>query len=187
MMEADWEFEVGGDAPVIDACWPGLVDLQRAPEAAWNLPECAEFPALAEALATLNAAASPVWSSKCDFWPRLEAGEFDPDELDVPTDCAAHAMGCYIDLLPKIGWQQGQAEAASKQLCGLLRAVPLRSCRADLVIRRALVAAGEVDLGLTAYLTACEHTSAEAKLTLQAALTALTDAVGCVGEESTLE
>ena len=33
-MEADWEFEVGGDAPVIDACWPGFVDLRRIPGAA---------------------------------------------------------------------------------------------------------------------------------------------------------
>jgi hypothetical protein len=187
MMEADWEFEVGGDAPVIDACWTGLVDLQRAPEAAWNLPECVAFPALAEALTKLNAAASPVWSSKCDFWPSLEAGEFDLDELDAPADCAAHAVGCYIDLLPKIGWQQGLAEAACKRFCGLLRAVPLRLCRTDLVIRRALIAAGEMDLGVTAYLTACGPSSVEAKLTLEAALTALTDAVGCVGEESTLE
>jgi hypothetical protein len=27
-LEADWEFEVGGDAPVIDALWPGFVDLR---------------------------------------------------------------------------------------------------------------------------------------------------------------
>jgi len=186
-MEADWEFEVGGDAPVIDACWPGLVDLQRAPEAAWNLPECAEFPALAEALAKLNAAASPVWSSKCDFWPRLEADEFDADELDAPTDCVAHTMGCYIDLLPKIGWQPEQAEAACKRLCGLLHAVPLRSCRADLVIRRAFIRADVAGLGVTAYLTACGATSSQVTLALEAALTTLTNAVGCVEEESTIE
>jgi hypothetical protein len=30
-MEADWEFEVGGDAPVIDALWPGFVDLRLSP------------------------------------------------------------------------------------------------------------------------------------------------------------
>jgi len=39
-MEADWEFEVGPDtaglaAPVIDACWPGFVDLRHNPERAW--------------------------------------------------------------------------------------------------------------------------------------------------------
>ncbi len=31
-MEADWEFEVGGDAPVIEAHWPGFVDLRQNPE-----------------------------------------------------------------------------------------------------------------------------------------------------------
>ena len=27
-MEADWEVEVGGGAPVIEAFWPGFVDLR---------------------------------------------------------------------------------------------------------------------------------------------------------------
>jgi len=171
---------LGGDAPIIDACWPGFVDLQRAPEAAWNLPETAEFPALAEALAELNASASPVWTSKCDFWPRLESDEFDADELDASPGSFAHAMGCYIDLLPKIGWQPGQAATVCKNICVLLRGIPLRCCRADLVIRRAFISAEVAEQGVTAYLTACGHSSAEAALTLQAALTALTDAVGCV-------
>jgi hypothetical protein len=38
-MEADWEFEVGGDAPVIEAPWPGFVDLRLHPERAWQLSE----------------------------------------------------------------------------------------------------------------------------------------------------
>jgi hypothetical protein len=114
-MEADWEFELGADAagqaaPVIDAAWPGWVDLRRSPELARQLPEAAAFPALAEALIRLNSAASPVWSAKCDYWSSLEAGEFDPDELDAPPGCTSHATGCYIDLLPvsEGQWQQGQ-------------------------------------------------------------------------------
>ena len=31
-MEADWEFEVGGDAPVIEALWAGFVDLRSQPD-----------------------------------------------------------------------------------------------------------------------------------------------------------
>jgi hypothetical protein len=188
-MEADWEFEVGPDAaglaaPVIDACWPGLVDLRRTPERAWHLPEAAQLPALAEALAKLNAAASPVWSSKCDVWPHLEADEFDPGELDAPPGCAAHAMGCYIDLLPRSDrpWVLPElAAAACKRVCGLLCAVPLRCCRADLVIRRAVITLNPTDpeqmeLGITAYLTSCGESSAEAARTLQAALAAFADA-----------
>jgi hypothetical protein len=186
-MEADWEFEVGGNAPIIDACWTGFVDLQRTPEAAWNFPETAEFPALAEALAKLNAPASPAWTSKCDFWPSLTAEEFDADELDAPPGSSAHAMGCYIDLLPKKSMQQEQAAADCKRLCGLLRGVPLRCCRADLVIRRAFITAGVADLGVTAYLTSCGTSSAAAALTLRDALMALTDSVKCVRRESTIE
>jgi hypothetical protein len=184
-MEADWEFEVGPDAagfaaPVIDAFWPGFVDLRRDPERAWHLPEAAQLPALAEALAKLNAAASPVWTSKSDFWPRLEADEFDAGELDAPPGSMAHAMGCYIDLLPRDGQQWAQpaiAEAACKRVCGLLRAVPLRCRRVDLVIRRAFIVADRMDFGITAYLTSCGPSSAEAERTLAAALTALTDAL----------
>jgi hypothetical protein len=184
-MEADWEFEAGGDAPAIDACWPGLVDLRRAPERAWQLPETAHFPALAEVLAKLNAAASPVWTSKCDFWPHLEAGEFDPDELDAPPGCSAHAVGCYIDLLPRSGQQWLPPEMAAvwcKRLCGLLGALPLRCCRADFVLRRAVLTPDptdpeRVDLGVTAYLTSCGASPAEAEQALEGALAAFADAL----------
>jgi hypothetical protein len=172
-MEADWEFEVGGDAPVIDACWTGLIDLRNTPECAWQLPETAEFPVLAETLAKLNAASSPVWTSKCDLWRHLEEGEFDPDEMDAPHGHTDHAMGCYIDLLPGNGrrWISPEIAAAEcKRVCGFLRAVPRRCCRADLIIRRAFITRERVELGITAYLTACGGSSAEATQTLQAAL-----------------
>ncbi|MGA3080581.1 MAG: hypothetical protein ABSD44_04270 [Terracidiphilus sp.] len=201
-MEADWEFEVGGnvtapeapitkapirEAPVIDACWPGFIDLRLAPERAWHLPETAQLPALAEALVRLNDAGSPVWTSKCDFWPHLKADEFDSGELDAPPGCSAHAIGCYIDLLPgseQLWPQPAMAEVWCKQACDRLRGVPLRCCRADLVIRRAVIGPDSteplrLDLGITAYLTACGESSAEAERALQAALAALTDAVGC--------
>ena len=186
-MEADWEVEAGGDAPMIDAQWPGFVDLRLHPERAWQLPEAAELPALAEALATLNDAASLVWTSKCDVWPVLEPDEFDPDELDAPPGCAARAMGCYIDLLPRSDrlWA-APALAASwcKGVCARLRAVPLRSCRVDFVVRRALISPERMDFGITAYLTACGPSAAEANRTLQAALAAF---AGALCGQSTLE
>jgi hypothetical protein len=180
-MEADWEFEVGGDAPVIEAHWAGFVDLQRQPERAGHLPEVAQFPAFGEALARLNAADSPVWTSKCDFWPHLETSEYDPDELDAPPGCTAHAMGCFIDLLPKSDQQWAlpeMAEKACRRVCGLLSAVSLRCCRADLVIRRAIITSDVMDLGITAYLTSCGETPAAAAKTLEAALATFTDAFG---------
>jgi hypothetical protein len=191
-MEADWEVEVGAGAPAIEAHWPGFVDLRLHPERAWQLPEAAQLPALPEALAKLNAAASPVWTSKCDFWPVVEPNEFDPDELDAPPGCAAHALGCYIDLLPRGDrqWETPAAAAAAcKWLCGLLRAVPLRCCRVDFVVRRAFIAPdltgpAPLDLGITAYLTACGPSAAEAAQTLAATLEAL---AGVLCGQSTLE
>jgi hypothetical protein len=185
-MEADWEFEVGPDAaglaaPVIEAHWAEFVDLRDHPESAEHLPEAAQFPALGEALARLNAADSLVWTSKCDFWPHLEPGEFDPEELDALPGSSTHAMGCYIDLLPRSDQQwalPAMAEKACKRICGLLHAVPLGCCRADLVIRRVFITPDGMDLGITAYLTSCGESSAAAAEALEAALATFTDAFG---------
>jgi len=179
-MEADWEFEVGGDAPVIDAHWSGFVDLQRTPERARELPEAAQFPALVDALARLNAASSPVWTSKCDVWENLELEALDADELDAPSDCFAHPIGCYIDLLPKNDQPWPLPEVAAnqcRQVCNRLHKIPLRCCRVDLVIRRAYVAPDVMDLGITAYLTCCGASSPESTRTLSAALAAFPGAI----------
>jgi hypothetical protein len=182
-MEGDWEFEVGGDAPVIDACWPGFVDLQVSPERARDLPEAVQLPSLAAALEKLNSRQSPVWTSKCDFWPVLQSHEFDLDELDSPIGCFTNAMGCYIDLLPK-GDQRwpspAMASAFCRDLCSSLRAVPFRCCRVDLVIRRALIAPDRMGTGVTAYIVACGAGTDETRDTLGEALAAFVDAL-CSG------
>jgi hypothetical protein len=178
-MEADWEIEIGSDAPVIDAYWPGLVDLRRRPELAWNLPEAAQLSGLAEALARLNGAGSIVWTSKCDVWPLTESEAFDSDELNAPPGRIAFALGCYIDLISKSNWQWAVPAIAAevcKGVCCLLQAVPLDCCRVDLVIRRAILAADRADLGITAYFTCCGASIAEAQQTLEESLTAFAGA-----------
>jgi hypothetical protein len=176
-MEADWEVEIGSDAPVIDACWDGFVDLRHAPERAPELPEARDCPALGDALMRLNAASSPVWTSKCDVWP---PDNFDPYELDAPDLAGKCAIACYIDLLPRSDEQwpsPSLAVAPCQALCFHLRNVPLRGSRADLIVRRAVVAPGRPDLGITAYLTACGSTQAEARTTLASALDVFANAV----------
>jgi len=174
-MEADWEVEIGGGA-IIDACWPGLIDLRTSPGHAFDLPEAANFPSLAHSLVTLNAEDSPVWTSKCDLWPVLQ-GDFDPDELDAPPE-SAFGLACYIDLLPRSSqlWSTpALAVEWAKAACDRLRKIPLHSCRIDLIIRRAIVTPDgppdQLELGITAYLTACGATEAEAAQTLASALT----------------
>lgn len=176
-MEADWEFEIAPDAPIIDAAWPGLTDLRRSPHRVLELPEAAQFPALAQALLRLNAPGSPVWTSKCDVW---QPESVDPDELDAPPAAASAALACYIDLLPAGArlWPTLDATAEScRRLCLALRALPLRQCRVDLVARAAVFSSAEPALGITAYLTACGPSPSAAAECLAAALAAFADSV----------
>lgn len=175
-MEADWEFEIAPDAPLIDATWFGYVDLRTHPEIASRLPEAQMLPALASTLITLNAANSPVWTAKCDVW---EPEAFDADELDAPPQSAAQALSCYIDLLPSAACWCTPAEVADwcRELCTALRAQPLRHCRVDLVIRTAVSSPRDTGLGVTAYVTGCGVTRADAKEALSPALTVLANAI----------
>lgn len=175
-MEADWEFEIGGDAPVIEAHWSGFVDLGAHPERVSELNECRELPALAGALVRLNAPVSPVWTSKTDvFVPE----DIDADEMNAPAAEAAYALACYIDLLPRSEqrWNvPAKAERQCRDLRACLRVIELSRCRVDLVVRRAVVA-GADGLGITAYFTACGATPPEAKARLGECLGFVVEAV----------
>jgi hypothetical protein len=164
-MEADWEFEIGGDAPVIEANWKGFVDLCAHPERVLELTECGELPALTEALVRLNTADSPVRTCKVDvFIPE----RIDLDEIAASVGDAAHLIACYIDLLPreKTVWVNLEAaERDCKQICTQLKILDLSRCRVDIVVRRAVVADAD-DLGATVYLTASGSTEADAKCRL---------------------
>jgi hypothetical protein len=176
-MEADWEIELGGEAPVIDACWPGFVDLRLDAHPATELDETKQHPALAEALIRLNAMESPVWTSKCDVW---QVADFDRYDLDAPAEAASHAIACYIDLLPRSNQQwifPKLAIASCESICACLHGVPLRCCRTDFIIRHALITPDRKDLGITAYLTACGSTRDEATAQLEAVLMVFADAV----------
>ncbi len=176
-MESDWEVELGAGAPVIDACWAGLVDLRVAPERVHQIVETGALTGLAEALVRLNAAASSVWTAKCDVWCVEEA--VDPCELDAEPDESA-VMACYIDVLPcdPAQWKEPErAVSACRAWVVRLRAVELRACRADLIVRLAQIADGAQTLGITAYLTACGEDEHMAGARLSAAASALADTV----------
>jgi hypothetical protein len=163
-MEADWEVEVGGDAPVIDALWAGFIDLLRSPERIGEIAESAKFPALAKLLLSLNGAEGPLWTAKCDLW------EPKPNELV-----------CYVDLLPRAGLvfsQWEEAEAFCRSWVARLDCAPLpafdSNARVDLVVRDAV--AGEVQgFGITAYLSADASASGPDRSLADAALTELLD------------
>jgi hypothetical protein len=165
-MESDWEVELGGDAPVIEAHWAGFVDLRKEPSRVEALAEVQKYPALGVALQRLNASRSPVWTAKCDFWPRLEEGSWDADEMDALAGETLCAAGCYIDLLPAESgaWTElPQAEAACRSWCAELRDRPFACGRADLILRRVWMGEDWAGIGVTAYLTACGATESAAQ------------------------
>jgi hypothetical protein len=107
-METDWSVAAGADDPVIETRWAdratglGWVDLrvdgamQRDRIAA--LPEAAQSPALAQALALLNASRGLLMTTKCDRWLLSDEERADlADALDAPA--AACGYGLYVDVL----------------------------------------------------------------------------------------
>lgn len=174
-MEADWEIELGGDAPVIDGFWSGFLNLRKDPGGVDEIAETKLLPGLAQALVRLNEVGSPVWTSKTDvFVP----DHIDPDELAATGDEAAFAISCYVDILPATDQASDltNIENGCKDLCARLKEVPLRRCRADLVVRRTRMV-DDVDLGTTVYLTACGPTSEEARQRLTECLAAFAELV----------
>jgi hypothetical protein len=180
-MEADWEVEIGGEAPVIDMDWPGLIDLRIAPSRVDQLPEVRLLPVLREILVRLNVPVSHVWTSKCDIWA---VEEFDPDELGAQVECR-YAIASYLDLLssdPRRWAAVEDATSWSSDLCRRLHAIELRCCRVDLVARRAFTkSALKSCFGITAYLTACGTTRGAAEERLGFALEVFAAAVAASG------
>ncbi len=172
-MEADWEVEVGGGAPAIDALWPGFVDLRLSPERIGEIAEAAAFPALAALLLKLNSPGSPVWTAKCDLW--------EPDGADrgPEADGAATELALYIDLLPRPGqvfshWQL--AACFCQEWAARLAAVEAPQCRSELIVRL-VVAGAEEGYGVTAYLCAQGRDRPAAAAALSNALPAFADAI----------
>jgi hypothetical protein len=177
-MEADWEVEIGGGAPVIEAEWPGFVDLRTHPERIAEIAEAVVFPPLAALLLVLNAPGSPVWTSKCDVW------EPEPEPESEPGSAA---QASYIDLLLREGkvfshWQD--AEAFCREYVARLAQIALppnsAECTLDLVIRQAVAGQAE-GFGITAYL------SADAATALASAMAAFADALSTAMQGSKLQ
>jgi hypothetical protein len=165
-MEADWEVEIGGGAPVIEANWSGFIDLRNWPDRVAEIVEAAAFPPLAVLLLALNGAGSPLWTAKCDMW--------EPEPA---------ALACYVDLLPLEGrvfapWQH--AEAFCREWVARLARIAQPECRPEssiaLVIRQAIAGHAE-GFGITAYLSATSSERATAAEGLAAVMAVFADAV----------
>jgi hypothetical protein len=176
-MEADFEVQIGGGAPVIEALWEGFVDLRRSPERVYEISEAAILPALAQALLALNDIDAPLWTAKCDVWDPHGVGVegLEPGQSVSPEHPHA-ALACYIDLLPRAslvfkGWKE--AEDFCRRWVYRLDTEegigPTHNATLDLVVRQAI--AGDVEgFGITAYLGVVADYRAGAEEALSAAL-----------------
>jgi hypothetical protein len=176
-VEADWEIELGGDAPLIDAFWPGFVDLRRIPEKASELTEVLQLPALGPVLLSLNSSQSPLFTAKCDLWP---VTEIDPLEFDAPQAFAAQGMAVYLDFIPcarQLWPDPNSAIAWSTALCTCLKSAPLLCCRVDLIIRRAITSNLDDGIGITAYVAACGPTVEAARAHLGSVLAVFANSI----------
>lgn len=168
-MEADWEVEIGGGAPVIEALWPGFIDLRSRPERMGEIQEAGEFVALGNLLLALNAHGSPLWTSKCDLWRPASSGE-------------ESSLACYIDLLPRASivfasWEE--AERLCRRWVERLCLGNAPGCSFELVVRQAVAGALE-GFGITAYLAGEGTDPASAADALAAGMVAFADAAGSV-------
>jgi len=155
-MEADWAVEVGSDLPSIDIPWEGFVDLRRIPSALLDIEEAVNHSALRQALITLNSSASPVLTSKCDFWT-LASSEIDPDEFGAQAEDALTGYASYIDMLQCDRERLSSFEFHERWVRNLthsLRTIALSNGRIELIIRPANIDSS-TGYGVTIYATGC--------------------------------
>jgi hypothetical protein len=181
-MDVDWEVEIGGDAPVIEAQWSGLIDLRTHPQRIDEIFEVSSVPQLGDLLLALNSENSPVWTSKCDVW------EPEPN-----------ANGCYVDMLPREpqlfgDWKEMErfCQAVVRRIAPKAEDDALENPKAsraflvadgsaedtslNLIIRRA-VNGGDEGFGITAYFAAANSQVRGAKSELGALMGKFLDAM----------
>jgi hypothetical protein len=148
-METDWSVAAGADDPVIEAHWSdaasGLqwVDLRVDGEAQRSriaaMPEAAQSPALARALALLNAPHGLLITSKCDRWVLSDEERAElADVLDVPVP--AFGYGAYIDVLMAHAVPMADFllhEEWARTTARRCAALPIEDGRMELVVRPA--------------------------------------------------
>lgn len=124
-----------------------------------DLPETAASPVLTQWLITLNQAASPVFTSKCDIWS-LSADEIDPLEFDAVREDAKQGLACYIDIVARPASLFSSFHAHEiwvRSVTHEMHQAKLRQARSELVVRQASV--HEQDgYAVTLYVAACGAT-----------------------------
>jgi hypothetical protein len=177
-MEADWDVEIGPDAPSIEVPWEGFIDLRNDPcSAVLVISEAATHPPLRDALITMNSGESAILTSKCDAW-WLKQEEIDVYEFDSRSENVQFGFASYIDVL-LINQDRFQSfefhEDLVRRITGELRATDLTDCRVDIVVRTATINCSS-GFGITIYAAGCATLPSLALLSWQRVLEAAVNA-----------
>jgi len=171
-MEADWSVELMAEDPVIIVPWAAtsdapskckFVDLRSGGQLIDEIVEAGRVPELRATLVALNGAASPLWTVKCDTWE--SDSQMDSYEMDAAPADAKFSFGSYIDLLARDRTLQAsfdRQEQWVRVVTGMLRAVPARAARVELVLRPAQVN-HEAGYGVSWFVEGCGSTAQRAQ------------------------
>lgn len=138
-MLAEWNVEIGGDAPVLEIPWRSedgqirYFDLKRQPELLLQLPEARASDELREFLRWLNSPESPWETAKCDLWCSQEMDQ-EEDIFGEPWK-----FGSYVDLFfvdPKEMMSFSVHERWVQSLVQRLRISPEIAAAVELDVRR---------------------------------------------------
>jgi hypothetical protein len=175
-MEADWTVALAPGDPIITVPWAEdgdergtckFIDLRLGVHLADEIVEARSSLPLRSALLLLNAAASPLWTAKCDVWTSSVdegADPFDPYEMDAEAGEVAFGAGSYIDLLPRDTSFLADFERQDRWMRAVtevLRAIPASAARVEFVLRRA-EAEGTSGFAVTWFVEGCGSTAQRA-------------------------
>jgi hypothetical protein len=180
-MDADWEVEIGGGAPVIEAQWPGFIDLREYPERIGEIAEATAFPPLADLLIRLNSPGSCVWTSKCDVW------EPEPGGLACYVDFIPHDESIFAEWPRTEGLCRALVESLAERTTTAVEAAgrhPIlvahdqseREATVTLVVRQAIAGQAE-GFGITAYFSAGPLSVPDAKTVISDSMAVFSKAI----------
>ena len=138
-MQADYEVELGPDAPALEVPWRSpdgtlrYFDLRQRPELLLEIGEAAANPELARFLSALNSPRSHFQTAKCDSWLSDQI-----TEAEAIYE-AKWKFASYVDLFFSDPAAQLDLEAycaTSSKLTRLLQKAPEVSAAAEFMVRR---------------------------------------------------
>jgi hypothetical protein len=138
-MQADYEIELGPDAPALEVPWrspEGSVryfDLRERPELLLEISEAAANPELARFLSAVNSSRSHFQSAKCDSWLSDEISEAEA------VYESKWKFASYVDLIfadPSAQADLERHRTTTSELAKLLSKAPEVSAAADFIVRR---------------------------------------------------